>query len=72
MKTYIRFLDMLILSLLVLAVHFQLTDDFIPDSGHRRGMIKMVIISWQTLFFFASFCVFLRYVGTTLSKRFEQ
>lgn len=71
MKTYILFLDMLIMSLLVLAIYFQQTDDFIPDSGNRRGMIKMVIISWQTLFFFATFCLFLRYVGTTLSKRFE-
>jgi hypothetical protein len=63
MKTYIRFLDTLILSFLILAIHFNLHDNVIINQPpNRRGAVTMMIISWQTLLGLASFCVFLRYV----------
>jgi hypothetical protein len=64
MKTYTAFLDMLILSFLILAINFNLTDNCITDSvTGRRGGIRIMIISWQTFFVVASFCVFLRYIA---------
>lgn len=68
MKTYIRFLDILIVCLLILAVQFNLSNDYITDSfTSRRGVIRTTIICWQTLFAFASFCVFLRFIAHRLS-----
>jgi hypothetical protein len=63
MKTYTLFLDILIMSLLALAVHFYITDDIIVKSRiTRSGFERTMIISWQSLFVIASFCVFLRYI----------
>jgi hypothetical protein len=67
MKTYTLFLDIVILSLLVLAINFQLTDDYVTGSfTGRRGVIRMPVICWQTLLGFASFCVFMRYLVRNL------
>lgn len=64
MKTYTRLLDTLIVSLLVLAVQFNLTNQSITNSSTgRRGVIRTMIISWETLLLFASFCVCLRYIA---------
>jgi hypothetical protein len=64
MKTYTQFLDIIIVSLLVLAIRFNLSDDTITDSIiGRRGVIRTMIISWQTLLVVASFCVLLRYIA---------
>ncbi|MBA4166024.1 MAG: hypothetical protein H0X41_00495 [Chitinophagaceae bacterium] len=64
MKTYTLFLDVIIMSLLLLAVQFNLSDNTITDvATGRRGTIHMMVISWQTLFFLASFCVLLRYIA---------
>jgi len=68
MKTYTLLLDILILSLLALSIGFLLTDSSIVDSGaNRRGIIRTMVISWQSLLFFASFCVFLRYIARNYS-----
>lgn len=67
MKTYTLVLDMLILSLLTLSVHFLLTDYSITDSvTTRRGMVHTTIITWQSLFAVASFCLLLRYIAQKL------
>lgn len=64
MKTYTAFLDMLIMSFIVLAINFNLTDHYITDvDNNRRGVLHIVVISWQTFFVVASFCVFLRYIA---------
>ena len=64
MKTYAAFLDMLILYFLALAVHFSVNDNYIVDDvSERRGALHINIISWQTFFVVASFCVFLRYIA---------
>jgi hypothetical protein len=69
MKAYTAFLDMLILLFLLLAIHFNVTDNYItnPTTG-RRGVVSIMIISWQTFFVAASFCVFLRYIAETFNK----
>jgi hypothetical protein len=67
MKAYTQLLDILILSLLALSIGFLLTNNSITDSfTGRRGVIRTMIISWQTLLFVASFCVFLRYVARNI------
>ena len=64
MKTYTAFLDMLIITFLVLAIYFNLTGNYITDSpSGRRGVVSIMVISWQTFFIVASFCVFLRYIA---------
>lgn len=64
LKTYTLFLDMLILSLLMLTIHFNITDNAITHSfTSRTGTIRTIIICWQSLFLVASFCVFLRYIA---------
>jgi len=64
MKTYTLVLDMLILSLLALSLHFLRTDYSITDSFvSRRGVVHTTIITWQSLFAVASFCLFLRYIA---------
>lgn len=69
MKTYTAFLDMLILYFLVQALNFNLTGNYINNSGTgRRGVVSIMIISWQTFFVAASFCVFLRYIARSLDK----
>ena len=63
MKTYTLFLDVLIMSLLVLAVQFYITDEvIIKASTTRSGFTRTMIVSWQSLFVIASFCVLLRYI----------
>jgi hypothetical protein len=58
---------MLILSLLVMAINFNLTDNYITDSViGRRGVIHLMIISWQTLLMVSGFCVFLRYISCNI------
>lgn len=69
MKTYTAVLDMLIIVFLVLAVHFNVNDNYIVDDvSRRRGALHIVIISWQTFFVIASFCVFLRYIAEKFNK----
>jgi hypothetical protein len=69
MKTYTAVLDMLIMLFLVLAVHFNVNDNYIVDDvSRRRGALHIVIISWQTFFVIATFCVFLRYIAEKFSK----
>jgi hypothetical protein len=64
LDTYTLMLDMLILSLLALAINFNLTDNEITNSiASRRGTIRTMVISWQSLLVLASFCVFLRYIA---------
>lgn len=64
MKAYTLLLDALIMSLLVLAVLFQLSDDVITTSHvSRAGLTRTTIISWHSLLMFASFCVILRYIA---------
>jgi len=64
METYTRILDMIILSLLALAVTFSLNNDLITSSHiNRAGMLRTTIIGWQSLMLCASFCVFLRFVA---------
>ena len=67
MKTYTQFLDILIVCLLILAIQFNLSDNSITNSlAGRRGEVRMMIITWQTLLFMASFCVFLRYIALNI------
>jgi hypothetical protein len=67
MKTYTAFLDMLILLFLLLAVHFNVNDNYIIDDVKgRRGALHIVIINWQTFFVVAVFCLFLRYIARKL------
>jgi hypothetical protein len=69
MKTYTAFLDMLILFFLSLAVHFSVSDNYIVDDvSRRRGALHVSIISWQTFFVVASFCVFLRYIAENFNR----
>jgi hypothetical protein len=69
MKAYTAFLDMLILLFLLLAIHFNVTDNYIADASvGRRGAVSIKVISWQTFFVAASFCVFLRYIAETINK----
>ena len=64
MKTYALFLDILILLFIILAIHFNVNDDYIVDDiSGRRGALHVMIISWQTFFVVAAFCVFLRYIA---------
>lgn len=64
MKTYTACLDMLILLFLALAIHFQLSDNYIVEDVHgRRGVLHVRVITWQTFFVVATFCIFLRYVA---------
>ena len=64
MKTYAAFLDMLTLYFLTLAIHFSVNDDYIVDDvSGRRGALHIKIISWQTFFVVAAFCMFLRYIA---------
>ncbi|MEP7258889.1 MAG: hypothetical protein ABI687_10875 [Flavitalea sp.] len=72
MKTYIQLLDILIVCLLILAIQFNLSDNYITDSViGRRGVIHTRIICWQSLFAFSSFCLFLRYVAQRFSMEME-
>jgi hypothetical protein len=68
MKAYTAFLDMLTIFFLVLAIHFLLTGNYItgPVEG-RRGAVSIIIISWQTFFAVACFCVFLRYIARRIA-----
>jgi len=69
MKTYAACLDMLILLFLVLAIHFSVNDDYIVDDvSRRRGALHIMIISWQTFFVVAGFCLFLRYIAERVSR----
>jgi hypothetical protein len=64
MKAYTAFLDMLTIFFLVLAINFNLTGDHITGPvGERRGAVSIMVISWQTFFAVAGFCVFLRYIA---------
>lgn len=64
MKTYAALLDILILLFIALAIHFNVHDDYIIDDvSRRRGALHIMVISWQTFFVVAVFCVFLRYVA---------
>lgn len=68
MKTYTLLLDFIILSLLVLAIHFSLSDSEITHSVmSRRGSIRTTVICWQSLMFVASFCVLLRYIARNVA-----
>ena len=70
MKTYTLFLDITILSLLVLAVYFQFTDYTLTDMATgRRGLLRMMVVTWQSLFVIATFCVFLRYVAGKMVRQ---
>ncbi len=63
-RTYTLMLDMMILSLLVLAVYFNITEHSITDSfTSRSGNTRTLTVTWQSLLFVASFCVFLRYIA---------
>jgi hypothetical protein len=68
MKAYTAFLDMLTMFFLVLAINFHLTGDYItgPVEG-RRGAVSIMIISWQTFFAAACFCMFLRYIARKIA-----
>lgn len=69
MKAYTAFLDMLILLFLILALNFSLTGNYITDDiTGRRGKIHIMIISWQTFFVAASFCMFLRYIARKIQE----
>ena len=49
---------------LALAIHFQLSDNYIVEDVHgRRGVLHVRVITWQTFFVVATFCIFLRYVA---------
>jgi hypothetical protein len=61
MKTYILFLDFIIVCLLVLAIHFHISDNVIHSTS-RRGVVGTMIISWQSLLGVSTFCVMLRYI----------
>ncbi|MEO8583283.1 MAG: hypothetical protein ABI415_05770 [Flavitalea sp.] len=64
MKTYTLFLDTIILSLLLFAVHFNLSDSMITNlRTSRAGVMHTMIISWQSLIFVAGFCLVLRYIA---------
>lgn len=68
MKAYTALLDMLTIYFIVLAINFNLTGDYITGPvGVRRGAVSIVIISWQTFFAVAGFCVFLRYIARKVS-----
>ena len=64
MKTYTQLLDILILSMLALAIIFYLTNHSVSNSFNRRdGHLHISVISWQSLLLVSSFCVFLRYIA---------
>lgn len=64
MKTYTLLLDGVVLLFLTLAVGFCLADESITNSSTTRsGLIRTMVISWQTLLGVSGFCLFLRYVA---------
>ncbi len=64
MKTYAACLDMLTMLFIILAIRFHVEGNYIVDDvTGRRGALHIVIISWQTFFVIAGFCVFLRYIA---------
>lgn len=64
MKAYTLLLDIIILSLMILALSFSVTDEYITDSViSRRGAIRTFVICWQSLLMLAAFCIFLRYIA---------
>ena len=68
MKAYTALLDMLTIYFIVLAITFNVTDDYITGpSDVRRGAVSIFIISCQTFFAVAGFCVFLRYIARKIS-----
>ncbi len=69
MKTYTLFLDMLILSLLVLAIYFFVNDNLISYSTtSRRGTMRTMIVSWHFLLLVSGFCVFLKFIAQNIDR----
>jgi len=68
MKTYTLVLDITIVLLMGFAVYLSLSNDVITNTFVRHnGMTRTMVVSWQTMAFFAGFCVLLRYIARNIA-----